>query len=246
MAGSFVLFNSDGFPKMKFSRLICFGIWLACSLSPAGYLAMADVESVSIRFSALAWDRPIHGLHYYSNGKHHPLVVPNGAPGSKNEYSGPPVIEFYTKETGDEGQIYYRSVAEIDSTPHGADLLLLFFKDEGADSGFRIMPVADNTKAFGRATFNFSNFTPNPIMIRAGNRDVGIEPGMSETLEPRADSADVSIQMATRGNGDTWRLVYRSRWAVPDDRRVWVFLYGDGDGRPAIRRFYQQSADLDE
>ncbi len=214
-----------------------------CLLFSAPTSQAQEPETISIRFQTLSWQDSINDLYYFDAGNPVSLFIPNGAPGAKLSYSGPPVMGFYKQRTGPEGEVLYDRIASVNLSPGQRQCLLLFIPvsgESGEKQPYRILPLTDTNRDFGPNAFNIYNLTRSTMAIRLGEEQFRISPGGNHVVQPaELGTKNVDVQMAANAQDTNWTLIYQSRWATPGKRRAWVFIYQDADSKPSIRKYYQ-------
>ncbi|MDQ8194332.1 hypothetical protein QEH59_07840 [Coraliomargarita sp. SDUM461004] len=224
--------------KIKRPLLLLFAV----VISSIQIVAQDAEEGVTMTFSTLSWQGSIKELLYFNNGAPTPILIPNGAPGSEFTYKGPPNLSFHTQEIDEEGKPIYPTVASTTVANH-QELLLIFFPTRASiDSAlsYRILALPAAEADFTSNAFNFYNLTKKRLAIRVGEHKFQIAPGTS-LIMPLATSntQNVDVQMAANQQNNGWTMIYQSRWAPPKRRRAWVFIHGEGEGTPEIRKYYQ-------
>lgn len=200
-------------------------------------------EMVSVQFSALSWGSAVSDLFYMNNGQPIPVLIPNGAPSLERSYTGPPTIDFFMQTTDAEGQPVYTRKASVAIPDSVSRLMLIFVLESNPLPGqptYRVLALPDQDGDFQANAFNFTNLTDFPIAVRLGKETLDIRAGGSHIVSlADAEARNVDVQMAANREGTDWKLIYRSRWASPVNRRAWVFVYADQNDSPKVRKYYQ-------
>lgn len=222
--------------------------WAGAGLVALGMLqafAQPEQEIVNIRFSPLAWDRPIRDLWYFDGDTPVRINVPNGAPGRSIRYRGPRDMAFYRVAGVDaEGETLYAEEASLRIPDGHGEWLLIFVKYPHGD-GYRILPVLTDPDEFGGGAFNFYNLTPSRVALRLGDQRFILGGGDNRVVNTgTGELGNIEVQIAASSQQDDWRPLYQSRWGQPgEQRRIWVFIHNVDGNTPQIKRYYQAVRD---
>ena len=71
------------------------------------------------------------------------------------------------------------------------------------------------------------NFTPHAVRAKVGTRSLEIPPGEIGNLQPLGTPGQMLNVQLTYQEGERWRRMTTTRWALRNDRRTLLCLYLD-------------------
>jgi len=190
--------NEANFVKTEFQ------VFAVLSLQQDGilYRPAPENEMVEIRFRARA--RSIESFPYY----------------------GPPRLKFFREDGFDEeGMPLYRVVGEVGVV---SEDLLIFFSEDARNNQDRfelsLLGIDDGPDGLPMDSVAFLNFAPVPFVGRFIDKGIKINPGANEPISVRKQlEEDVFIGLAV-SNGQTHRVVLKSRWQFHPGNRHYILL----------------------
>lgn len=215
--------------------------------SPYRLLATEE-ESVSVRFSMLAWKDAIRDLSYLNNGKARPVLITDGALTPFYRYVGTPVMTFFKKEAGADGTMVSVPQAQVTLSREVSQYIFVFFPNEKEEGlPYKVYAVPDTGSTTRGGTYRFFNLARFPIGLIMGKETQVIAPNKNETIEPKPSVGKKNVMLKIAGPDEgRAKQLYSSAWTVRDDRRYLIFITQGNSTEKSIelRRFSQNAAKI--
>lgn len=212
---------------------------------PALLSAQQAAEPVSVRLSALSLGSTLNDLKFQEGRSVRDLIVPNASRSPTFQYSGPPVLEFFTEGEIVDGERVRDVVASVDLTGKTGQWVLVFLPKPPNAERVPVLAIEDGFSDFPAASWRVYNLTPFSMALQVDDdRPVMIQSGAQHTLRrPVNGNRTERVQVALYRE-DSWELAYRSFWSRREHARALYFLTQSGSGEGiVVRRFSQALRD---
>ncbi|MFH1496832.1 MAG: hypothetical protein ABII82_03305 [Verrucomicrobiota bacterium] len=225
----------------SFSHLGFLVRFVACCLlgaALAGHAQTAPDASETPRFRTLGWGVRASDLHYSLGGKDVPVPVFDAGRSGFHRLPKTDAIRFYRLVENAEGKVERVTVAEVSLADSGPLPLLVFLPDPADAARYRIVPVADDLKAFPPRSCRFVNLTAVTINATVGDSAVVVPGGGEQVVDTHLGEGESSTRYTTVFvdiRDDKLMLAYNN-WVFRPGQRTLVFIFLDKQGRPQVVR----------
>lgn len=207
---------------------------VCCVLAVVSLRAQSSEDTISIRFSCLAWDTTsANGIQYQNGDEVVTLRVGQEHLNGPYTYTGPSPLVFFRDVPGDEPGVTVRKpVASVSLDPLQTDVMLLFFPNKpsvesvsGKNSReLKVLVLENDFGSFPQGSFRIINLSQHDVGCILGNETLVI-PGKQSRLitSPAKDEDDIRVHFSMKID-DQWEPKINTGWMYRANRRTLVFL----------------------
>ena len=219
----------------------------------------------ALEFHCMAFQGTYSGIFYQSGPEADTGIDINEFGLSpKYTYSGPSPVTFYTKATGEEGEVVKTPVAQLPFDQRHTKLLLIFYPNPAQAGTYQIYPIATDNQSMPPGSYRVQNQTRKPVAMQMNGKTYNFNsgqfqvitppPAQEETFEieitdPEAEgtearietltaSAKVAVHLVYQNEAGQWETFFRKRWLYRPDIRTYVFIYNI-DGVLQLKNFVE-------
>lgn len=190
------------------------------------------------RFRTLGWGVRASDLYYSLGGKDIPVTIFDAGRSGFQRLPNTESIKFYRLVTNAEGKVERVTAAEVSLAAAGPLPLLVFLPDPADATRYRIVPVADDLKAFPPRSCRFVNLTAVTINATVGDNAVVVPGGGERVVDTHLGDGESSTRYTTVfvDIRDGKLMLAYNNWVFRPGQRTLVFIFLDKQGRPQVVR----------
>ncbi len=197
-------------------------------------VAADDDETISVRFTCLAWDTiKANGVQYLNGDQVETLRVGQTRFSAPYRYTGSNPIVFFREEPGAEaGEVVRVPVASAYIQPGLRDVLILFSDlerrgepvDGQVQPQLKALALNNDLKAFPAGTYRIINLSQHQVGGIMGEEKFVI-PGKQTKMisKPVEDGADMRVHFSMKID-EKWEPKINTAWMFSANKRYLVFL----------------------
>lgn len=126
-------------------------------------------------------------------------------------------------------------------------LVVLLPGPKGEKAVYRTLVLDRSEARFPLGSFQLVNLATHPVRGLVGGSRVALKPGGVANVKPGGDPGQMVNVLFEYHDGERWRPMTKTRWAVRDDRRTLMCAYVDPkNGRVNIRSIPERLVPVEE
>lgn len=204
----------------------------------AQQVSSEEAETISVRFTCLAWDSvDSRGLNYMTEGEEVGLRISSAFRSPKYEYTGLNPFVIYTKKSAPNGESLKVPVASVSIDPELKDVLLLFVQQrsteagESAQSKYTILVMNESLNTFPFGSYRIFNFSERDVGGILGDSKFILPPKSQKVITPSVEN-HLSMQVHfSKKQDEQWVPEVNTRWNYEENARRIVFISEDTSSR---------------
>ncbi|MBK1825780.1 hypothetical protein [Haloferula rosea] len=136
-------------------------------------------------------------------------------------------VFVHREDTDAEGKTIYPPVGKISLRGIDKPLIVLFPGKEADPLPYRGVTIDRDNAKFPMGSYQFMNLSPYAMRGLVGKVRIDAKPGEVTNLKPQGEPGQMQQVTFEYLDGEIWKTMTKTRWAVRDDRRNLMCAYLD-------------------
>jgi hypothetical protein len=156
------------------------------------------------------------------------------------------VVTLHRKDVAEDGSERFPSIGKAEVGSVRRPLLVLFPDAKEAEFPYRVLVIDRSATRFPLGSYQFLNLSRYPMRGLVGKAPVLAKPGSVIGVRPEGEPGELMNVVFEYLDGEDWRTMTKTRWALRKDRRSLLCAYLDPrDKRVKVRSIPERVVPLE-